>query len=159
MPLKTLIASLIFSLFLPAAVQAMACQLPGNQTGIAQSVLDLANAQRARAGLPALSSDAALARSALSHACDMQRTGRFDHRGSNGSTHVSRAKAAGCRWKGTLAENIGWGYKTPEAAVAGWMGSPEHRANLLNRKVRIAGAAFVPSKAGGYWVMELAGGC
>jgi hypothetical protein len=30
-----------------------------------------------------------------------------------------------------LGENIGGGYSSPEGAVAGWMGSPGHRTNIL----------------------------
>jgi uncharacterized protein YkwD len=153
-------ALVLIPLSLPGALSAASCSVPANQGAVAAQVMRLANAQRTAAGLPALTASSALARSALSHACDMQRTGKFGHTGSGGSTHVSRARAAGCQWKGTLAENIGHGYATPEQVVAGWMNSPEHRANLLNRKVRIGGAAWVPEPSGGgYWVMEFAGAC
>jgi uncharacterized protein YkwD len=42
----------------------------------------------------------------------------------------------------TLGENIAWGtfaYSTPASIVAGWMHSPPHRANILNRGFREIG--------------------
>jgi len=156
----TLTLAALAALLLPGAAAAASCQVAQNQAAVAAQVLKLANAQRSAAGLPALAASPALSKAALAHACDMQRTGKFDHNGSGGSTHASRARAAGCQWKGALAENIGHGYRTPEQAMAGWMGSAGHRANLLNRKVKIGGAAWVPGgTGGGYWVMEFAGAC
>ena len=156
----TLILAALGAVLLPGAAVAASCQVAKNQAAVAAQVLKLANAQRAAAGLPAMAASPSLAKAALAHACDMQRTGKLDHTGSGGSTHASRARAAGCQWKGVLAENIGRGYRTPEQAIAEWMSSAAHRANILNRKVKVGGAAWVPGgTGGGYWVMVLAGAC
>ena len=42
----------------------------------------------------------------------------------------------------TVGENIAWGswdYATPKETVSGWMHSPPHRANILNRSFREIG--------------------
>lgn len=159
MPRLALLAAVLASLWLPSMTRAADCAVPGDVAAAGAAVLQSTNAERARAGLGAVALSPALVRAAQAHACDMAKTGKFSHRGSGGSTHATRAKAAGCRWKGTLAENIGHNYASPAQAMAQWMGSKDHRANILNRKVRLAGVAYAKGASGSYWVMVLAGGC
>lgn len=53
------------------------------------------------------------------------------HQDTNGNWPDYRARAFG--YKGSAgAENCFCGYVTPEQAIAGWMNSPGHRANLLD---------------------------
>ena len=65
------------------------------------------NQIRAKFGLQPLSVSATATRVAQKHAQDMATNNFFSHRGSDGSTGVSRLTAAGCR--GTRAENIAKG--------------------------------------------------
>src|SRR5690606_19415565 len=111
---------------LPAAAAAQ-CAQPRDQAAQARVLLDGVNAARAAKGLPGVVWDVRLAAAAFAHSCDMAKTGRLDHTGSNGSTHASRVKRAGFRWCGTLAENIGSGYGSAAQAMAGWMNSSGHR--------------------------------
>ena len=112
------------------------------------------NTFRAAAGLPPLARSATLDAAARAHATDMARNGFFGHRGSNGSTHGDRIRAAGHRPCGA-AENIADGPFTPSGVMAGWMGSQGHRRNILNRRYSEYGLAEVEGK----WVMTLAGRC
>lgn len=112
------------------------------------------NTFRASAGLPPLARSAALDAAAQAHAADMARNGFFGHRGSNGSTHGERIRAAGMSPCGA-AENIADGPFTPSGVMAGWMGSQGHRRNILNRRYSEYGLARVEGK----WVMTLAGRC
>ena len=52
-----------------------------------------------------------------------------------------RMVAAGYIWSGA-AENIAAGYSSPEAAIAGWMGSSGHRANILSTSHREMGNGY-----------------
>ena len=58
----------------------------------------------------------------------------------------------------TAGENIAAGYRTPEAAVAAWMGSSGHRSNILNANFTALGVGYA---SGGsytnYWVQEFIG--
>jgi uncharacterized protein YkwD len=47
--------------------------------------------------------------------------------------HQSLDPFFGCANVHTAGENIAVGYETPRALVSGWMHSPGHRANILNR--------------------------
>jgi len=123
-----------------------------------QRVADLVNAERARAGLPALTVSAALSRAAGAYAAEMADQGFFSHQGPDGSTFISRALAAGYRGATYLAENIAAGQTSPEQVVASWMASPSHRANILSPWVTEMGVGYAArpgSPYGTYWVLEL----
>ena len=49
----------------------------------------------------------------------------------------------------SAGENIAKGYATPEAVVKGWMNSPGHRANRLNKSFTHIGVGYVEN--GNYW--------
>jgi uncharacterized protein YkwD len=101
----------------------------------------LVNAQRAGAGLGALSHDRRLARAARRYSTTMVRERFFDHVSPEGSTLSTRARAAGYRGP-TLGETIGWGegeLATPAAIVRAWMASPPHLAVLMSRAFRKIG--------------------
>ena len=53
-----------------------------------------------------------------------------------------RMLAAGYTYS-SAAENIAWGYPSPEAVIAGWMGSAGHRANILSTSYREMGNGYV----------------
>jgi hypothetical protein len=54
---------------------------------------------------------------------------------------ADRATRAGYRWK-LIGENIASGQRTPEEAVASWLDSPGHCANLMNPRFTEMGAAY-----------------
>ncbi len=127
-----------------------------------QRVLDLVNQARAtprycgnqafRAARPVRWSDT-LAEASRLHAEDMARYNYFNHRGRDGSNPAQRVERAGYRYRAT-GENIAGGQMNPEDAMAGWLKSPEHCANLMNPVFTEMGAAFaVNSKSGMgvYW--------
>jgi uncharacterized protein YkwD len=138
-----------------------------SQEVAAQRVLELVNTARAEprrcGGRPfnaarPLSRSAVLGKVALLHAQDMARYDYFDHRGRDGSTPVERVRRAGYRFRAT-GENIAAGPLTPEAAVAGWIRSPGHCANLMNPAHAEMGVAYAVernSKFGVYWTQVFA---
>jgi uncharacterized protein YkwD len=105
-------------------------------------LLPLLNARRAGAGLPVLRADPRLQAAALAHARWMAAHRSLTHGGDG--TLQSRLAAYGYP-RHAAAENVA---QCGEAstAVALWLNSPGHRANLLG-PYRDGGAAG----AGGYW--------
>ena len=98
----------------------------------------------------------ALALAARRHAEDMARYNYFSHDGDDGSTPAQRLVRAGYRYR-SMGENIAGGQQTPEAAVAGWLRSPSHCANLMDPKFTEMGIDYAVSKTsrlGVYWVQE-----
>jgi uncharacterized protein YkwD len=110
---------------------------------------------RAQNGLGALREDAHLTRAAQAYAEDMARHGYFSHTGRDGSTVVTRARAAGCNGRGYFAENIAWGQSSANDAFQGWAASAGHRANMLGLNY----GAFGLGQSAGFWVLVFADGC
>jgi uncharacterized protein YkwD len=100
-----------------------------------------------------------LARAAAAHSEDMQAKDFFSHTGSNGSTLAQRVDAQGYAWR-QVGENIAAGPTSVDAVVDGWIASPGHCANLMNRDFRHMGLACVAGDAGNayatYWTMDFA---
>jgi hypothetical protein len=74
------------------------------------------------------------------HSEDMAQLHYFKHVQPDGSVAADRASRAGYRWK-LIGENIASGQRTPEEAVASWLDSPGHCANLMNPRFSEMGAA------------------
>ena len=94
-----------------------------------------------------------LAHAALTHAEDMAHHDYFSHRGQDGSTPAERVVRAGYAYRAT-GENIAGGQSTPEDAVARWIESPTHCANLMQPVYTEMGVAFAIDRAselGVYW--------
>jgi len=103
---------------------------------------------------PPLSWNGALGDAALAHSRDMA-TGRyFSHRAKDGSQATDRALRAGYSWR-RVGENIAFGQRSPHEAVKGWLDSPGHCANIMNRDFTEMGAAYgvTPERQSGviYW--------
>jgi type VII secretion-associated serine protease mycosin len=121
--------------------------------GYEAQVVTLTNTQRAANGCGALRVDDRLTAAARAHSSDMATQGFFSHTGSDGSTFVDRLVRAG--YTGASAENIAWGYRTPQEVVTGWMNSAGHRANILNC-TSVAVGVGLAVKADGtiYWTQD-----
>lgn len=141
--MRRAIAALAIALSLPAGLAAA-------DTAFGAA---LASA-RAQVGLGGLASDPRLTAAAQAYAARMAATGHVRHVGTDGSTQVTRAQAAGCR-TGFVGENIAWGQPSAQAVFDGWMASAGHRANMLGRNY----GAFGLGKAGGMWVILFADRC
>jgi uncharacterized protein YkwD len=82
--------------------------------------------------------------------------GYMDHTGRDGSSPAQRITRSGYRWR-EVGENLASGIMTPEDAVAGWLHSPEHCANLMDPAFRHMGVAYAVNPrndAGVYWALE-----
>lgn len=127
-----------------------------------QRVLDLVNQARAtprycgnrgfNAARPVRWNNS-LAESARLHSEEMARYNYFSHSGRDGSNPAQRVERAGYRYRAT-GENIAAGQLSAENAVAGWLKSPGHCANLMNPAFIDMGVGFAVnrrSEPGIYW--------
>lgn len=116
-----------------------------------QAILDATNAQRKAHDLPPLVTQPTLQKLAREHAQTMARLRQLGH-DLGGKTFVGRIKESGYRYA-RIAENVAEGQPTAKAAVATWMNSPGHRANLLDSRLCEIGVAVAISAEGRrYWV-------
>jgi len=99
---------------------------------------------QAFAAAPPLTSSAELNTAALAHSSEMAALRYFSHQGKDGSQVGERASRAGYAWR-HIGENIASGMRSPEEAVAGWVASPGHCANLMNPGFTELGSGFAQS--------------
>jgi uncharacterized protein YkwD len=140
-------------------------QVALSEEAAGQRVLELINQARAVArrcgekpfkAAPPVRWNATLALASRAHAEDMARNNFFSHDGRDGSKPAQRVARAGYKYRMT-GENIAGGQMRPEEAVAGWIKSPPHCANLMNAASTEMGVAFAvdrTSKLGVYWAQE-----
>lgn len=116
-----------------------------------QEVVKLTNAERTKAGLSPLQTDAKLMAAAREKSQDMQTNKYFSHTSPTFGSPFDRMKALGIAYKGA-GENIAQGQRSPQEVVQAWMDSPGHRANILNGKFTHIGVGYV--KTGNYWTQQ-----
>jgi uncharacterized protein YkwD len=106
------------------------------------------NALRAAHGLGALSLVPELQASAAGHAGWLAANDTTGHFGANGSTPQDRIYAAGYPQGpgGGTGENCAYGQTSVEMVMEGWMGSPHHRANILEPRYTEVGFGYVYRK-------------
>ena len=137
----------------------------GDLGEVSRRVLQLTNEARAQprrcgttpyGAAPPLSTSAQLSQAALSYARDMADWGYMSHTGRDGSSPAQRITRSGYRWS-EVGENLASGVMTADEVVAGWLGSPEHCANLMDPLYRQMGVGFAVNphdQRGVYWAME-----
>lgn len=102
-------------------------------------VIRLVNVERAKQGLSALKTNNAITKAAQIRADELLQL--FDHTRPDGRSCFTALGEAGVSYR-AAGENIAMGYPTPEAVVNGWMNSPGHRANILNRSFTTIGVGY-----------------
>jgi uncharacterized protein YkwD len=116
--------------------------------GYVSQVAALINAERANAGLSALTINAQLAAAAQGHAADMACNNMISHSGSDGSSAYSRVLAAG--YSGAFAEEIIYGGGGPQAAISWWMSDQIHRDAILKANSTEMGVGYAYYSNGSY---------
>lgn len=105
------------------------------------------NETRAEHGVGPLRADRTLVRAARAHSVDMIRKSVFGHYG-----FVERMQRFGIRGP-YIGENLAWGVggsAEARAIVSSWLGSPSHRANLLNARFKLVGLGFASGSFNGH---------
>lgn len=147
------------------AANAQDARPEGQEAGLA--ILDGVNQARASGYVcggeayppaPPLRWNPQLAAAAQEHSADMASRGKLDHVSSDGGTVRERSQRAGYYWT-RIGENIAYGQWTPQEALATWLASPPHCANIMDRAFTEMGAAFsrAPQERSGviYWAQVL----
>jgi uncharacterized protein YkwD len=154
-------------LFAPIALACVAMALPAsaaasapcananvmpvatNGAKVSAATLCLINRERTSRGLRALRHDRQLRKVAGRYSRQMVRDSFFDHVGPNGSTVRSRISGGTSYLKRSatwsVGENLYWGsgdLATPRQSVQGWMHSPGHRRNMLDRRFQDIGVGI-----------------
>lgn len=126
-------------------------------------LISLINNYRKSKGLNTLIAHPDLMRASRYHAADMGHENYFEHATHNrvndqlqrGMSTFKRIKRFYSGFANT--ENCGAGYYSPEAVFNGWINSPGHHANLLNKNSTHMGVGFYQtnhSEYKRYWVFE-----
>ena len=121
----------------------------------AEEIVRLVNVERKKAGLPAVKLSRELYRPAMIRAREIVKS--FSHTRPNGLPFNSVFYGITYR---TVGENLAAGQTSCEMVMQQWMDSPGHRANILNKKFRYLGVAYLYSGKGKYkhyWVQEFKG--
>ena len=87
-----------------------------------------------------------LEKAASNHARDMYKNNFFNHSGKDGSNAALRLERVGYNWR-AYGENIGMGYKDEKEVVEGWLNSPGHCKNIMDKKFKEMAVA----RSGSYW--------
>ena len=152
---RTLIAlavALATCLAMPAMLPSLAAEQPGAamnsqpspyyDTEAERQLLDMANRERAKAGLRPLQKDEGLTQAARAHATAMAAQQKLSHQLS-GEPNLEHRLAANTKTQLDQAgENVAFAPSVGQAQDS-LMHSPPHRANLLNAGYNVAGFSVV----------------
>jgi uncharacterized protein YkwD len=137
---RRLAAALVLALVVaPSALAA---------TPLERDVLADINALRAQHHLARLTVSVQLTSAARAHSLSMAHNGYFKHESADGSSFWLRVRSfyQASSWRyWSVGENLLWSSPTIDGAraVRLWLGSPEHRRNLLNPAWREIGVSAV----------------
>ena len=116
------------------------------------AILALVNAHRQRIGRAALTHSEVIWAQANRHSRNMAAGAvAFGHDGFDAR---SSAIFAALGSTGTVSENVATGLTSAEAVVAGWLGSPGHKANIESSATR-TGISAVQSAAGVWYYTQI----
>ena len=133
------------------ALQKAVC---GEPADFECEVFRLVNDERAVQGLPELAWNDLLFDAARGHSVDMAAHDTLSHTGSDGRQLSDRISTAGYEFRAS-AENVAYNYADPSAVMAGWMGSPGHRGNILNENLCELGVGLAYSDTNEpYWTQN-----
>lgn len=131
------------------AARPLPAAKPMSLDGMAREIVYLVNIERAQHALPPLRVNDRLTADAKLQAAQIAETGMLDHVILSGQypTPRERAQAAGYAWD-ALGENLALGFTDAPSAVAAWMRSPGHRANILAGGYSETGVVLAPDARG-----------
>lgn len=120
------------------------------QDAYAAQVVELVNAERAKAGLSTLKVHIKAEDAAMVRAQEIQRN--FSHTRPSGSGFYTALEEVGISYQ-SAGENIAYGQTSPQQVMNVWMNSSGHRANILSGNYTSIAVAHYRSASGvDYWV-------
>jgi uncharacterized protein YkwD/murein DD-endopeptidase MepM/ murein hydrolase activator NlpD len=137
------------------AVTAFTQEKSPSTEQVAHQVVQFANIEREKKGLPPLKVHPLLMAAAQAFAEDMAENNYFGHTDRQGKGPSDRVKALG--YPSGAAENCASGYDDAYSVVQGWMKSKGHRENILGSGHKEIGVGYAlgDKKGSRYWVMNL----
>lgn len=120
----------------------------GAADAVVTEVVRLVNAERAKAGLPALTMNREANAAAQVRAREI--VSNFSHTRPSGASCFTALREAGVNYRGA-GENIAYGQPSAQAVVQAWMHSPGHRANILNAQFTAIGVGHHVQNGTHYW--------
>jgi uncharacterized protein YkwD len=134
----------LIAVAVPAAATATRAGGPTARISrVADQIVGCTNRARSSSGLPTLRRSSVLGHAARYHAHNMLRYDFFRHDDVFGQSPADRVARFGrrgvFRWVG---ENIAVGYWSASDVCRAWMGSAEHRANILSRHFTMTGVGY-----------------
>jgi len=109
-----------------------------------QTLLSVTNVARVQHNEVPLQVNDQLTVAAENKAADMANRNYWSHTSPSGQTPWSFITAAGYDYA-LAGENLAYGFNDAAATVNGWLGSPEHRANVLNANYQDVGFGVASS--------------
>ncbi len=104
-------------------------------------IISETNIARKMEGLPKLTKDAKLMRAAKDKAISMAANEYFNHTTPDGKEFTYFINRAGYDYS-SIGENIAVYFTSEKGAVASWLASPPHRANIMNRTYKHIGVGL-----------------
>ncbi|MER5935352.1 CAP domain-containing protein [Streptomyces sp. NPDC002054] len=136
----------------PKPAPAVPPAVPTGHSAEEAAVLNMVNVERAAAGCGPVRANPPLAAMAGAFSKDMAVRKFFGHTDPDGKSPWDRAAAAGL--SGLGGENIARGQGDATAVMKVWMGSPGHKANILNCEFRTLGVGMYDAAGGPWWTQN-----
>lgn len=124
-----------------------------------KNIIALTNQTRKNLALPVLQMNDLLAKAAAAKAQDMARGQYFSHTSPDGRTPWDWIKAVGYKYR-FAGENLAVQFEQAEDVEAGWLASPTHRANIVNKdytEIGVGVASGTYEKAPAVFVVQMFG--
>ncbi|QAS53104.1 CAP domain-containing protein [Halobacillus litoralis] len=119
-----------------------------------KKVIELTNNAREKNGLNPLKSSGEVTEVAQEKSEDMAENNYFSHTSPTYGSPFDMLKEFGVDYR-TAAENIAAGQQSPQEVVDGWLNSPGHRKNIMNKNLTHIGVGF--AEDGNQWVQMFIG--
>ena len=146
----------LFSSFILVTVISAFAASAFTQTQDENEVFYLVNRERSRAHLEGLIWDERLAKVARDYSRRMAREGFFDHYDPDGKTVLDRASRVP-GWS-RIGENLFVCDEQPSytsVAIRGWLKSPTHRTNMLDRTWTATGIGIATARDGNIFITQV----
>jgi len=147
MKTNKLTALILILLFTASPVAFALDVVTSSNPGYEERVVQLVNAERAKAGLDALYMDNKISDVARVKSKDMADLNYFDHYSPTYGMANDMLLRFGINYS-AWGENIASGQDTPELVVYEWMNSPTHRANILSPYFTFIGVGYYVNSYG-----------
>jgi uncharacterized protein YkwD len=127
-------------------------------TGITSAIVNLTNAKRRNGGLANLRASTSLMQAAQLQADQMASLRRLEHVLPDAPypAPADRLAAAGYAWR-AYGENLASGRRSASETVTGWVNSPRHRANMMNRTFTEIGVGYATDSTGRPYYVQVFG--